>query len=137
MEIFLLGALLNLGSRRSFRYLVVGGINTGIGYVVGVLFLIVFSGIMITPVIAILSSFITLNVNYFLYKTIVFKTVSSWKVELIRFYKVNLVSTAVAVCSLTILIDYLGVSILLGQALSMILTIVVAAVGNFVFAFRE
>ena len=125
MEIFLLGALLNLGSRRSFRYLVVGGINTGIGYVVGVLFLIVFSGIMITPVIAILSSFITLNANYFLYKTIVFKTVSSWKVELIRFYKVNLVSTAVAVCSLTILIDYLGVSILLGQALSMILTIVV------------
>lgn len=136
-RLVLFNVLLNLQNRKLKKYLVVGVVNTVIGYAIGVAFLYIFANILITPVIGILSTIVAIISNYVLFKMIVFKTKSSWQSELIRFFKVYLASTVFGVSVLTICMDYLSISIPISQALSMVAGVSVSAVGNFYFTFRN
>ena len=129
--------LSNLQNRQVKQYLVVGVLNTAIGYAIGVTFLYVFADILITPVIGIFSTVVAIISNYVLFKTIVFKTKSDWRFELMRFIKVYLVSTVFGVSVLTICMDYFSISIPISQGLSMLAGVSVSAIGNFYFTFRN
>jgi len=133
----LLIAQFKIRDPRLWRYLVVGGVNTLIGYVIGVSFLYAFSDLMIIPVVGVLSTVAAVASNYIFFKLLVFKTKENWKAELVRFYKVYLVSTVVGVSTLTICIDIFDFTIFISQALSMLASIGVSSLGNFFFTFKE
>jgi len=129
--------MFNQRTEKIVKYLFVGGLNTVIGYCIGVSFLFVLSSILITPVIGVLSSVVSITCNYFMYKHFVFKTKDKVTWELMKFFKVYGVSTLVGVSVLTLCFDVLELSIPVSQAISMAAATSISAVGNFVFTFRS
>lgn len=119
------------------NYLFVGGLNTVIGYCIGVSLLYLMSDVLITPIIGFLSTIIAVISNFILFKKIVFKTKDNWWDELFRFFKVYAVATVAGIFVLTISLDYLSLSVFVSQGFSMAVATTISAVGNFHFTFRR
>lgn len=119
------------------KYVLVGGINTVIGYCIGVSLLYLLSDVLFTPVIGILSTIIAVISNYILFKKIVFKSAENWKSEIIRFFKVYAGAVCAGLIVLTIALDYMKFSVFLSQGLSMVVATSISAIGNFFFTFRK
>ena len=119
------------------RYVVVGVLNTGMGFTVGLAGLYALHDLLPTPVIGTLTSCICIVLNFVMYRKVVFVSTAGILGEFFKFMQVYLGSSVLGVCVLTISIDYLNSSLFLGQLSAAFSSIALAMAGNFLYAFRN
>ena len=123
--------------KEGIKYLIVGCLNTLIGYLVGVFFLFVLKSHLPTYVIGILSTILSIFLNFALYKIFVFGFSGKWISELVRMFQVYAFASVVGITTLTVAIDLLELSIWWGQLCALVTGASVSALGNYMYAFRK
>lgn len=131
------GPLLRLVSDRRVAFLIVGSINTVVGFGWFVFFQLTVGqwwGYMVTlcfaHVAAVLCAFV-------LYRRFVFRVQGNVLVDLARFESVYLVALAVNAVLLPLLVEIGGVEPIIGQALIVFVTTILSYVGHSRFSFRR
>jgi len=121
---------------RTIRYLSIGGINTLVGYGLGVgLYYLLWPRLHIL-LIGALSSVLAISFSFTTYKRFVFRTQGQWVKEYLRSYVVYGSMAVMGVILLWILVDGLRVPIWLAQGVSILITVVISYVGHAKFTFR-
>jgi len=124
---------------RQFRYLVVGGVNTVIGYCLGVGLYYLLSPAVHVLVIGAIVNVIAISVSFATYKLFVFRTHAHWLEEYLRSYVVYGGMALVSIVALWILVDGFALPIWLAQAFAILITIVISYLGHsrYTFAFAR
>lgn len=122
---------------QKIRYLIVGGINTAIGYGVGVGSYKLLSPILHIVAIGVLSNIIAITVSFLTYKLFVFKTKGNWLPEYFRAWLVYGGMAAVGVALLWAFVDGMRMPIWLAQGLVILLTVVISYLGHARYTFRR
>jgi len=121
---------------KGMRYIVIGVLNTAMGFMIGLLGLYALHDLLPTPVIGTLTSSVCILLNFIMYRRVVFASTASIFGEFIKFVQVYLGSTVLGIVVLTLFIDYLNTSLFMGQLSAAIFSIALATAGNFLYAFR-
>ena len=119
------------------RFIIVGGINTGIGYA---LFVLVQWGI--GSVISyfgslILAHLISSAIAFALYRVFVFRVRGRLASEFFRFQSVYVIPLAANVAILPMLVHLLGWNVYLAQALIVVMSATLSYLGHKYFSFRR
>jgi len=120
---------------RGLPYLIVGGVNTALGYgvTVGLYYLLKAWSIV---AVAALANVICITVSFVTYKAFIFKSGGFWLPEYLRCYLVYGGSALFSVFGLWLLVDVLGVTIWLAQGLVMVAVVPLSFLGHEFFTFR-
>jgi putative flippase GtrA len=121
-------------SRRG-RYLLVGGFNTVVGYLIGVSLLYGLSPAVHVLVIGAVANVLAITVAFTTYKLFVFRTRGRWINEYLRSYLVYGGMAVVGTLLLWILVDGLRLPMWLAQGLAVVLTVVVSYLGHSRYTF--
>jgi putative flippase GtrA len=121
---------------RQFRYLVVGVVNTAIGYCLGVGLYYLLSPALHILMIGAIANILAISVSFTTYKLFVFRTRGRWREEYLRGYVVYGGMALVGIVLLWILVDGLHLHIWLAQALSIAITVVISYVGHSQYTFH-
>jgi putative flippase GtrA len=120
---------------RKGRYLLVGGFNTVIGYLIGVAMLYGLSPEVHVLVIGAIANILAITVSFTSYKIFVFHTRGRWIEEYCRSYLVYGGMAAVGTLVLWILVDGMRLPLWLAQGLAVVLTVVISYVGHSRYTF--
>jgi putative flippase GtrA len=120
---------------RKGRYLIVGGFNTVVGYVIGVGLLYGLSPAVHVLVIGAIANVLAITVSFTTYKLFVFQTRGRWIEEYVRSYLVYGSMAVVGTLLLWILVDGMRLSIWLAQGLAVVLTVVISYLGHSRYTF--
>jgi putative flippase GtrA len=125
-----------IGDRR-FRFVMVGGVNTVVGYTIFLLLdVLVFADLRFGYALSLTSSYIlAMGLGFLLYRWLVFVDSQSWKRSLPRFILVTISSLMLNAFALFVLVEGAGFPRLLGQALAILLTVSLTYVGHALFSF--
>ncbi len=122
--------MLDISASRKLRYLLVGGLNTLFGYMVGV-------GVYnaLTPdaniwTIGIVSNILSITFSFFTYKIFVFKTKGQWLREYLKCYLVYGTIALANIALLGLYVNGFGMSIWVSQALLIFSTTVFSYLGH-------
>ena len=118
-------------------YLIVGGINTFIGFLLGYFILSTFRGYVPTPLIGIFGGSLAILISFLNFKLFVFRGLRNVVKELVKFYLVQMVSVIVGTIALVGTVDMLELDSFLCQLISMVTSTIFAAVCNFKFTFND
>lgn len=131
--------LLRLVQDERIRFLVVGGINTVLGYAIySALVLWVFGSAPLGYVISLVVSYaIAITVAFVLYRRFVFRVSGHVFRDYFRFVGVYLVSIAINTAVLPLLVEFVGLSPLIAQAIVLIVTTLISFFGHKSFSFRR
>ena len=121
---------------RGLAFLVVGGINTLIGYVVTVGLYYVLSPAWPLLGIAAVANVICITISFSMYKLFIFKGGGSWLTEYLRCYLVYGGNAVFGMVGLWFLVDVLGVSVWLAQAVVLAIGAASSFVGHEFFTFK-
>lgn len=121
---------------RQVRYLLVGGVNTLIGYSLGVGLYLALSPTLHILLIGALSNVLAITVSFTTYKLFVFQTRGHWLQEYLRSYVVYSGMAIVGIILLWILVDGLHLPIWLAQGVAILITVVISYMGHARFTFR-
>lgn len=126
----------SLLERREVRYVIAGGWNTAFGYGLfcGLYFL--FHRFLHYMVIAVANSVIAITMAYITYKLFVFRTKGNFLREYIKFYAVYGVSTLIGLVVLALCVEILGLHPYAGQAVVIVVGVMVSYVGHSRITFR-
>ncbi len=121
------------------RFLVIGGINTVVGYgLYVVLDLFVFHNIPFGYILSLLISYtVAIVLAFVLYRRFVFKVTGHVWSDFAKFVTVYLAAIAVNFFALPILIELVGLNSLLAQALVLVVTTLMSFFGHRGFSFRR
>ena len=122
---------------RELRYLVVGGLNTLVGYGLGVGLYLVLSPLLHILAIGVLGNLLAITFSFTTYKLLVFKTRGYWLTEYLKSYVVYGGSSVLGIMVLWLLVDGLALSIWLAQALAVLIVVMVSYLGHARFTFRR
>jgi len=126
--------IVGLFQRQEFRFLIVGGINTAVGYGAYVLF--IFLGF--DYLIAFTSATIIGVANSYLWnRFFTFRSSSKAWGEISRFALVYLISFCVGLLFLKVIVSWLGINQYLAGALNIIITTAISWFGHKNFSFRN
>ena len=122
---------------RRFVFLLVGGFNVVQGVAWFALFHLLLGDRLSYFGILFLAYLPAILIGFVLYRTLVFKVVGHWVRDLARFTVVQAVAFLVNLASLPFFHEILGVPIVLAQALSVMVILVLNYVGHLYFSFRR
>ncbi|MEG9226825.1 GtrA family protein [Aeromicrobium sp. Sec7.5] len=131
------GPLLRLVSDRRIAFILVGLVNTGVGYAWFILFLWLGEGrwgylisVLMTHVLSVLCAFV-------LYRRLVFRVRGQVLLDLARFESVYLGALAVNLVLLPVFVEVFGMPPLLGQLFVVMVTTLISYTGHSSFSFRR
>jgi putative flippase GtrA len=127
----------DLWRRREWRYLLVGGFNTLVGYSLGVGLYLALSPLLHILVIGVIANFLAITVSFTTYKHLVFRTHGHWLEEYLRSYVVYGGTAVLGIMLLWLLVDGLRLPIWVAQGIAMLLTVIVSYFGLARFTFRR
>jgi len=120
-------------AREQVRFLIVGGINTAVGYGFFALFLL-FSGYLASLY---LSYAVAVSVAFVLHRRFTFRVSGNVAVDFVRFVGVYVISLAINTAVLPLLVEAVGLHALVAQAIALVITTVISYVGHKWFSFRR
>ena len=120
-------------AREQVRFLIVGGINTAVGYGFFALFLL-FSGYLASLY---LSYAVAVSVAFVLHRRFTFRVSGNVAVDFVRFVGVYVISLAIDTAVLPLLVEVVGLHALVAQAIALVITTVISYVGHKWFSFRR
>jgi putative flippase GtrA len=126
-------ALRALLAREEIRFLLVGGVNTVVGYGLFALFLLVtgyLASLYLSYACAIVLAFV-------LHRRFTFRVRGNVAVDFIRFVGVYVVSLAINTVVLPLLVEVAGLHPLVAQGVALVITTVISYVGHKLFSFRR
>ena len=91
--------------RQSFKFLLIGLINTLFGFFFSILLFKLLKGLHATVFIAVLANLISIIFSFVMYKLFVFNSKGNWFFELIKCFMVYLNISIINVILLTVLVD--------------------------------
>jgi putative flippase GtrA len=118
------------------RYLAVGGVNTVVGYAVGVAAYQLLAGSLHILGIGIFANIITISFSFLTYKTLVFRTQGQWLQEYLRAYVIYGGVAIFGIFLLWLFVNTMGISIWLAQGMVIVLTVAASYIGHTHFTFR-
>lgn len=124
-------------TKKEYRFLLIGGLNTAVGY--GSYAVLVFTGVGYDPAYTI-STIVGVVHSFFWNKFYTFKNQSSKSMSLaeaIRFIIVYLVSYLIGKIFIAFLIDDCGINELLAGAINLIITTLISWFGHNYFSFKS
>ena len=127
----------SLWAQQQFRYLVIGGVNTLLSYMIGAGLLYVFLDRIHYFFIMVISTVICITVSYLNHKFFVFGTIGNYIQEYLRFYVIYAFPIGFSFVAFPICYEGLGMNPYFAQALIMIVTIVTSYIGHSHFSFRR
>lgn len=125
-----------IGDRR-IRFLVVGGYNTGFGYLVFALAYWALGDRMHYVFIATIAHFLAVTNSFLTQRHLVFRSRNPWRSEFFRFQLTYLGMLPVGVALLAFFYDLLGFPMLVAQALGMVTVVFVSYFVISRFTFRQ
>lgn len=121
-----------------FRFLLVGGFNTGFGFIIYAFFTFVFKKMEFGYMLAlVISQILSLFVAFWLHKKVTFKKAGHLVKDFIRFTMVNALSYAINWLALPLLVHGLRWNPLVGQFSVLIVTTLISFVGHKYFSFKR
>ncbi len=127
----------DLWRRREWRYLLVGGFNTLVGYSLGVGLYLALSPLLHILVIGVIANILAITVSFTTYKHLVFHTHGHWLEEYLRSYVVYGGTAVLGIMLLWLLVDGLRLPIWVAQGIAMLLTVIVSYLGHARFTFHR
>ena len=124
-------------SPQKLRYLVVGGTNTVIGYVIGVGIYKLFFDHLNIFLIGLISNILCISISFFTYKVFVFKTKGRWIIEYCKAYFVYGGVAIVGILVLWIFVDIIKMDIWITQVLVITSAVLVSYIGHSRFTFHR
>lgn len=123
---------------QKIRYLLGGGFNAVFGYgvFVGVYYALMRYGVHYLVIVAI-SQAIAITCAFFNYRYFVFRSAGNPWWEYCRFVSVYLLAAILNGVVMIALVDWLGLTVLVGQALTVIIVVAVSYFGHRRFTFRQ
>lgn len=118
------------------RYLLVGGVNTVVGYVLGVGLYSLLAPRLHILLIGVLSNVLAISFSFVAYKRFVFRTHGNWLREYLRSYTVYGGMALLSILALWVLVDGLRLPIAVAQALAIGITVVASYLGHSRYTFR-
>jgi putative flippase GtrA len=132
----MLAGLVARAKARGLPYLIVGGVNTALGYGVTVgLYYLLRPYWPLVPV-ALLANVICITFSFVTYKIFIFKSSGRWLPEYLRSYVVYGGSALFGIAGLWFLAEVLGMTVWLAQGLVMAAGVFMSFVGHELFTFR-
>ena len=120
-------------AREEVRFLIVGVINTAVGYALFALFLLVFDYL----VSLYLSYAVAVTLAFVLHRRFTFRVRGNVVVDFVRFVGVYVVSLAVNSVVLPVLVELVGLHPLIAQGIALVITTLISYVGHKWFSFRR
>ena len=120
-------------AREQVRFLLVGGVNTLVGYGFYALFLI-FAGYLVSLY---LSYAVAVSIAFVLHRRFTFRVSGNVVVDFVRFVGVYVISLAVNSAVLPLLVEVAGMHPLAAQAIALLITTLISYVGHKWFSFRR
>ena len=127
----------DLWRRREGRYLLVGGVNTLVGYTLRVALYLALSPLLHILIIGVIANILAITVSFTTYKRLVFHTHGHWLEEYLRSYVVYGGTAVLGIMLLWLLVDGLRLPIWVAQGIAMLLTVIVSYLGHARFTFRR
>lgn len=122
---------------QKIRYLAVGGINTLVGYSIGVGAYALLASNLHIVLIGVLSNVFSISFSFLTYKLFVFRTRGNWFVEYMRAYLVYGGMAVVGIMLLWLFVEYMRLKIWLAQGLIIFFTVALSYIGHKTFTFRQ
>ena len=121
------------------RFVIVGGINTALGYLLFVLFELTSGNRMGYLGSLYLSYALATIVAFILHRRFTFRAIESGRllIDFLRFQSVYVVSLLVNTAALPLLVEVVGISPLVSQAIITVLTTLISYFGHKWFSFRR
>ncbi len=127
----------DLWRRREWRYLLVGGFNTLVGYGLGVGLYLMLSPQLHILIIGVIANILAITVSFTNFKYLVFRTQGHWWFEYARSFAVYGGTALLGIILLWFLVDGLAMPIWFAQGLAILLTAIVSYLGHSRFTFRR
>jgi putative flippase GtrA len=124
-------------SNNKVRYLLIGGINTLFGYLVGVFTYKLFNSILGIIGVGLLANVLAISFSFVTYKLFVFKTKGFWVNEYLKSYLVYGLSALLASLLLWLFVDVVSLSIWLAQAMVIIGMTIISYIGHSKITFNR
>jgi putative flippase GtrA len=122
---------------QKLRYLAVGGVNTVVGYGIGVAAYQQLVGSLHIFVIGILANIVAITFSFLTYKTLVFRTNGHWLQEYLKAYVVYGGVAVFGIVLLWLFVNQIGLSIWIAQGLVTMLTVAVSYIGHKRYTFSK
>lgn len=122
---------------QKLRYLAVGGVNTLVGYVIGVAAYQQLVGSLHIFVIGILANIVAITFSFLMYKAFVFRSNGHWLKEYLKAYLVYGGVAVFGIFLLWLFVNQIELSIWMAQGLVTILTVAVSYIGHKKFTFSK
>jgi putative flippase GtrA len=119
--------------REEVRFLIVGVVNTIVGYGLFAVFLLFFPYL----VSLYLSYAVAVSLAFVLHRRFTFRVRGNVLVDFVRFVGVYVVSLAVNTVVLPVLVELVGLHPLLAQGVALVITTLISYVGHKWFSFRR
>lgn len=129
--------LVPLLNSRKLRYLLVGGMNTIVGYGLGVGLYLLLSPTLHILLIGLVANVLSISFSFTTQKLLVFRTEGHWLVEYLRSYLVYGGMGLIGTVLLWALVDGIHLPIWIAQGVTIGLTVVFSYVGHARFTFRS
>lgn len=100
-----------------FRFLLVGGLNTLIGYFASLVFYSLFGDYLHIIFIAILNAIFSISISFIGHRKFVFKSTQPWLKEYIKMYIVNALAMCINIFLIWICVDFLHMTFWISQAI--------------------
>lgn len=120
---------------KKFRYLLIGGLNTVLGYSICVVVYLILGNRLHVILIGILCNVLVISFNFFTYKFFVFKTQGNWLREYFCCYIIYGLSSCLSIIGVWVLVDIIGVSFYAAVACTMFIAIVFSWFGHSRFTY--
>jgi putative flippase GtrA len=121
---------------QKFRYLAVGGLNTVVGYAIGVAAYELLADSVHIIGIGIFANIVTISFSFLTYKILVFRTQGQWLQEYLKAYVVYGGVAIIGIFLLWLFVNLMGFSIWVAQGLVIVLTVAASYIGHARFTFR-
>lgn len=118
------------------RYLLVGGYNTAFGYILFAGLLMLFKEQVHYLVLLVMSHVFSVINAFFAYKFLVFKTKQSGLREFGKFNMVYLGVLIINLVALPVMVNFLAIRPIIGQAWFVVITVIVSYLGHKHFSFK-
>jgi putative flippase GtrA len=133
---------LNVNSIRTFllsqqgRYLMIGGVNTGLAYLISITTYYWLKPFLHLIFIALIINVICITVSFFSQKLFVFRTKGNWIAEYLRCYVVYAGAMVLGIVGLWALVDLLHIPFWIAQGSLMFISIAFSYFGHKKYTFK-
>jgi len=124
-------------NQKNIRYLLVGGINTIVGYSIGIAIYKALASNLGIIWVGILSNIISITVSFLTYKIFVFRTKGMWVLEYVKSYLIYGGTAVISIFFLWFFVEKMNISIWLSQALVIVVTVIISYLGHSRFTFSR